>query len=163
MTGPERLKKIESLAGSFLNRPRTATRITGILRATSRKRTRLSEYGVENGTATLTYKGPKIGERSKTRFEREVGFDDVNAMRDILDRLGFAVVSDVRKTRLYYSLGETEICVDNVDGLGDFVELEIKGTDRERGETILFGTAAKLGLTRFERKSYLELLLEKNA
>ncbi|MBN2403189.1 MAG: class IV adenylate cyclase [Spirochaetes bacterium] len=116
---------------------------------------------VENSTSLLTYKGPKIGERSKTRFEREAAFNDIEAMKDILSRLGFTVAGEVHKTRRYYSLKGIEICVDSVDGLGEFIELEIKGGDREAGEAVLFKMADKLGLFRFERKSYLEMLLEK--
>jgi adenylate cyclase, class 2 len=116
---------------------------------------------IEDNKTLLTYKGPKIGGRSKTRFERELVFDGLDAMKEILDKLGFAIAGEVNKMRTYYSLNNIEICLDSVDGLGDFVELEIKGDDREAGEKILFEIAEKLGLTRFERKSYLEMVLER--
>jgi len=116
----------------------------------------------EDNKTLLTYKGPKIGGISKTRFEREVDFYGLDAMKEILDKLGFVIAGEVHKTRTYYLLGGIEICLDSVDSLGNFVELEIKGDDREAGEKILFDTAGKLGLSRFERKSYLELVLGKN-
>jgi adenylate cyclase, class 2 len=116
---------------------------------------------IEDNITLLTYKGPKIGGRSKTRFERELVFNGLDAMKEILDKLGFTIAGEVNKVRTYYSVKDIEICLDSVDGLGDFVELEIKGDDRVESEKILFDTANILGLTRFERKSYLELALEK--
>ncbi|MFH0975355.1 MAG: class IV adenylate cyclase [Spirochaetota bacterium] len=114
----------------------------------------------EDGKNILTYKGPKLGTKTKTRVEKEAGFDDLAAMKEILGSLGFAVVDEVAKTRTIYRIGDTEVCLDSIDGLGAFVELEKLGTDMEV-EKELFDLAAKLGLSRFETKSYLELKLEK--
>ena len=115
----------------------------------------------DDSKITLTYKGPKIGTETKTRIESEVKVDDFTSMKEILTRLGFSIVEEVNKKRRYYSLGEIDICLDNVSGLGDFVELEKKGNDIESGEKELFVLADKIGLSKFERKSYLELILEK--
>lgn len=113
------------------------------------------------GKSILTYKGPRLGERSKTRHEQEVVVADGAAMEDILVRLGFMRVESVVKRREIFMLGSVEICIDNVEGLGDFVELETGGEDMIRAESGLFALASDLGLDRFERKSYLELKLEK--
>ncbi len=107
----------------------------------------------------LTYKGPKLDERTKTRFEEEVAFDDFESMKTILLKLGFVLVDEVVKQRSIYVLNDIEICVDRVDGVGDFIELEKMGTDKERCEKELFELAERLGLDRFERRSYLELKL----
>ena len=50
-----------------------------------------------------------------------------------------------------------EISVDHVNGLGTFVEIEKTGRLEDNIEKELFDIAAKLGLTKFERRSYLEL------
>ena len=107
----------------------------------------------------LTYKGPKIGTRSKTRVEKEVALDSFDTMNDILVCLGFIETGRVSKRRERFKLDEVEICIDSVQGLGDFVELEKISSEREKTEDNLFALAAKLGLSRFERKSYLELVL----
>lgn len=107
----------------------------------------------------LTYKGPKIGEKSKTRFEHETSIEDAVAMTDILLRLGFTVVEEVLKERTIFILEDIEICLDRVAGLGDFIELEKKDNDQAMSEQALFALAEKLGLSRFERRSYLELKL----
>lgn len=49
---------------------------------------------------------------------------DPQTMRDALDR-AMGVRSIVRKTRHLYLAGRTRIHVDRVDGLGDFLELEV--------------------------------------
>lgn len=115
---------------------------------------RIREAG---GVAVLTYKGPKIGTASKTRIEEEVTVDDPESIRKILDLLGFTETGSVVKNRDRYHLGETEVCLDSVEGLGLFVELERKEIDRERVEGELFSIARELGLELFERRSYLEL------
>ncbi len=107
----------------------------------------------------LTYKGPKLDEKTKTRFEQEVAFDDFESMKTILLKLGFVLVDEVVKERTIYLLNDIEICVDRVVGVGDFVELEKMGTDKERCEKELFELSEMLGLDRFERRSYLELKL----
>jgi adenylate cyclase, class 2 len=110
------------------------------------------------GRCVLTYKGPKIGTRSKTRVEQEADVSDFNSMKRILLSLGFREFGGVRKRRETFRIGGVLLCIDRVDGLGDFAELEMKGSDRERIEGELFDLAARLGLSRFERRSYLELL-----
>ncbi|HOT44478.1 MAG TPA: class IV adenylate cyclase [Spirochaetota bacterium] len=105
----------------------------------------------------LTYKGPKLGTGTKTRREVEVAVDGFEKTLEILKLLGFLPSGTVEKERDIYRLGDIEICVDRVEGVGNFVELELKGTDRERVEKELFSLAGELGLSRFETKSYLEL------
>ena len=109
------------------------------------------------GRVILTYKGPKIGTAAKTRREEEVAVEDFGQALVILGLLGFVEFGSVTKERAVYRLGETEICMDTVEGVGQFVEIEMKGSDRERIEAELFRLAGKLGLDRFERRSYLEL------
>jgi adenylate cyclase, class 2 len=109
------------------------------------------------GRVILTYKGPKLGTAAKTRREEEVVVEDYDQALLILKLLGFVEFGSVTKERAIYALGETEICMDTVEGVGRFVEIEMKGTDRERIEGELFRLAGELGLDRFERRSYLEL------
>ncbi|HOS41226.1 MAG TPA: class IV adenylate cyclase [Spirochaetota bacterium] len=116
-----------------------------------------------DGRFVLTCKGPKIGERAKSRYEREVVIDDADGMEEILVRLGFSVTDRVEKRRSVYQLGDVEVCFDDVAGAGTFVELERKGTERIAIEDELFRLAAELGLERFERRSYLDLVMERRA
>jgi len=112
-----------------------------------------------DGSSYLTYKGPKLGTTSKTRFEEEVSVGDGDSMRTILEKLSFRSVLTIRKERKLYLLKGIEVCLDTVEGLGTFVELELQGEDKELLEGKLFALAGELGLTEFETRSYLELKL----
>ncbi len=113
----------------------------------------------EGGRCTLTYKGPKEGGRVKARLEVNVEVGDCNAARLLLERLGFRPVAVVAKKRRYYSLGDVEVALDEVEGLGCFVEVESR---RGREEDVI-DAVRRLGLEKFPTttKSYLELLIEK--
>ncbi len=109
--------------------------------------------------SVLTYKGPKISKKSKARIEKEVIVSDDDVSGEILLLLGFKVSGKVVKKRDYYTLNGIVICLDEVENLGSFVELEKMGSDLEKIESELFALADKLGLDRLERRSYLELVL----
>ncbi|MDL2235230.1 class IV adenylate cyclase [Christensenellaceae bacterium OttesenSCG-928-L17] len=116
--------------------------------------------------AAITYKGPKIDNVSQTRKEYEVCVGDGPRMQDLLMALGYAPVLTVQKERAYYTRGDITACVDEVEGLGSFVELEIVAEESaasdEAVET-LFILLEALGISRAActRKSYLEMLLHK--
>jgi adenylate cyclase class 2 len=117
----------------------------------------------------VTYKGPKRDAQTKTRTEIEVplaeGDETAEAFMRLLVQLGYRPVAVVRKRREVYHLERegfaVEVCLDEVEGLGRFSELEIRAPeDRlEPARTLLLHLAEELGLTGSERRSYLELLL----
>ncbi|MCL1911536.1 MAG: class IV adenylate cyclase [Leptospirales bacterium] len=113
------------------------------------------------GKAVLTYKGPKISVKAKTRVEHEAVFDDASSVKRILADLGFKESGEVNKTRKTYHLNGIEIDLDDVASCGLFVELEKIGSETAAIEAELFDLAERLGLEHFERRSYLELLLGK--
>jgi adenylate cyclase class 2 len=122
------------------------------------------------GSANLvTYKGPKIDPQTKTRTEIEVQMAHGDAtgadFRRLLEHLGYRPVAVVRKERrllhLHRGSFPVEVCLDEVENVGRFVELEIQAPAERLAEArqALLQTAADLGLERSERRSYLELLL----
>ncbi len=110
-------------------------------------------------TTILTYKGPKISNKSKARVEKEAVVHGEEETGEILVCLGFRESGAVVKTRDYYKVKDIIVCVDEVEGLGSFVELEKKGKDIDSIEKELFTLAENLGLEKFERRSYLELMI----
>jgi adenylate cyclase class 2 len=110
-----------------------------------------------DGEVILTYKGPKVGSATKTRPELEVRAGEFDSLLGIFKHLGFGEAGIVVKERDLFLFRDVTVCLDEVEGLGSFVELEKKGTEREQAERELFSLAAGLGLDRFERRSYLEL------
>ena len=111
----------------------------------------------------LTYKGPKVSEVSKARLEKEVeiAVDGRDEMLQILSRLGFDEVLTVRKVRRVFDLDGIEVDLDIVEGLGVFCEMELPSDDIGEAEKRILEVMASMGWGRFERRSYLELLLSK--
>jgi adenylate cyclase class 2 len=111
--------------------------------------------------AVLTYKGPKVDKDTKTREEIETPVPDPDAVAQILQRVGFTTVIEVRKERHEYILEDTVVALDRVHGLGDFVEVEYRSQDIERGRRRVGQVLRALDLEGNERRSYLELLMMK--
>lgn len=107
----------------------------------------------------LTYKGPKLDNETKTREELEIEIEP--GVDLILQRLGFRETARVRKRRESFVFNDIEVSLDLVEDLGGFVEFEFKGESVSAGKERIFSLARRLGLEGSERRSYLELLLEK--
>jgi adenylate cyclase class 2 len=119
----------------------------------------------------FTYKGPKIDATTKTRREIELplapGADAAATAGALLEALGFRLVAEVAKLRrnatFEWQGRAFHAALDDVDGLGFFVELETAAdeTDLEEARAALASLVAQLELARPERRSYLELLLHR--
>ncbi len=110
----------------------------------------------------ITYKGPKIDAKSKTRKEIEMSIADAEKCSEIFKEIGFKEVRTVRKNRQYYTYENFEISLDDIEGLDPYMEIEIAlndGEDYNEAQNSIFKLFEKLGITDgFERTSYLELL-----
>ena len=116
----------------------------------------------DNGTYYVTYKGPKIDRISKTREEIEVRIDDKEKMRQIFKKLGFREVRPIRKVREIYKKDDITASIDDVEGLGLFLELEkniynINEKDEALKELMEILKALNISKDNTIRKSYLEL------
>ncbi|MBW3542433.1 MAG: class IV adenylate cyclase [Planctomycetes bacterium] len=120
----------------------------------------------------VTYKGPIVDKRSKTRREIELRIgenpEDGEQFAELLEALGFRPVREVRKRRVAHDFmwekRKLELALDEVDGLGSFLEIETiaKEPDREPARDAILRLAKKLGLENSELRSYLTLLLEQD-
>lgn len=89
-------------------------------------------------------------------IEKEVEISDAVQMGEALILMGYHQVLTVSKTRVKTTYKDIEICLDTVDGLGTFIELEkIVSTDNDGGAEIiqeeLFGFLETLGIKREDR------------
>ena len=117
----------------------------------------------------ITYKGPKIDAETKTRREIEPelppGEKAANQFVQLFEALGFRRVAEVCKHRrtliVEWQAHRVEAALDEVLGVGTFVELELAADDAGLGaaRSSLVALATHLGLAGAERRSYLELLL----
>lgn len=114
------------------------------------------------GAAELTYKGPKLDARTKTREELTTQVKQPEDAALLLRRLGFRPVAVVAKWRETWKLRGAEVCLDEVEGLGAFVEVELNAASEaqtaEMGERAL-ALLKELGGDESLRTSYLEMLL----
>ena len=115
-----------------------------------------------NNNTFITYKGPKLNDKAKTRKEGEMTIESASKARDIFEEVGFKAARVVRKNRQYYTYENFEISLDDVEGLPPYMEIEISlddGQDYSQAQEKIFELFEKLGITDgFERTSYMELL-----
>lgn len=121
----------------------------------------------------ITYKGPKIDSTTKTRQEIELelppGAESAAEWASLLEVLGFRPVAEVRKRRRKAAVAwqgrQVEASLDDVERLGTFVELELiaDAAGLESAKTCIASLARRLGLSDTERRSYLALLLDREA
>jgi len=111
--------------------------------------------------AELNYKGPRLKmENLKAREEITIKVDNPLAAQRIIERLGFKEVCSIRKKRASYTYDKMRIDLDDVEGLGEFVEIELLTESPERS-SLLFETVTKeLALEKPEPKTYFEMILE---
>jgi len=147
-----RLLVVENHHDLYFNSPQRDFRLSD-----EALRIRIKEEG-----ARLTYKGPKLDQTTKSRLEMTVKIDDPKQMEQILSALGFVLSAQVRKKRVKYSYEGVVLALDEVEGLGSFVEVEAEGEgDYEEQRRKVLSIMSKLGLHESIRSSYLELLEEK--
>lgn len=129
---------------------------------------RIRRIGAKN---CITYKGPRHAGPSKTRTEIEIpleeGPDAVATWERLLTCLGYRAVAVVRKQRSIVSLHrngfDLQVCLDEVEQVGRFVEVEIVAAPekKEQAQQALLQVVGELGLAQAERRSYLEMFLER--
>ena len=121
----------------------------------------------EQTETRITFKGHKLNTRSMTRQELETTIGDAETGMRILQALGYRPVRPtVIKIRREYEKESVTACLDQVEGLGDYLELETviaEGEDREGALQLLEQILKQLGYTLAEttRTSYLTQLQNK--
>ncbi|CAK9818789.1 Putative adenylate cyclase MJ0240 [Anthophora plagiata] len=102
--------------------------------------------------------GPKLSDYLKASLAPENCLTVANILRE-----SYGCVGIVKKVRKLYMIGQTRVHVDNVEGLGNFLELEVFLTDEqdaEFGEKIAQDLMAKLGIQSDDliAEAYIDLL-----
>ena len=131
---------------------------------------RLRRIGDQN---RVTYKGPKQGGPTKTRTEIEIGLEPGAPAADdfccMVQHLGYRPTAVVKKRRTIFEFQRDgfalQACCDEVETLGRFVEIEIvaEPAQKDRAQAVLLEVVRELGLPASEPRSYLEMVLAKQA
>lgn len=105
----------------------------------------------ENDKSIFTLKRSELNETENTEHETEVA--NRGELTEIIKLLGFQEAVRVNKTRRKARYQDFEVCVDEIDGLGSFIELEklVERGDIEAIQTELFGFLKKLGISEDDR------------
>jgi predicted adenylyl cyclase CyaB len=87
---------------------------------------------------------------------------DPENLKRVLE-LAYGIRGVVKKTRYLYLVGQTRVHLDDVQGLGYFMELEVvmqEGQGDDEGQTIAEGLMASLGVERSDllEGAYMDLL-----
>ncbi len=116
----------------------------------------------------LTYKGPKIDKKTKTRIEYTADLSSIEPITAILKHTGFKNVATITKHRVFFDIDGITASIDDVDDVGQYIELELiaDGKDsmnaaRERILSLL----KTMGLDENDlvQESYLELYLQRTS
>ncbi|MEA2051957.1 MAG: class IV adenylate cyclase [Euryarchaeota archaeon] len=118
-----------------------------------------------DGKYRLTYKGPKKDDETTSREEIEIGIESAREMQKILAELGFYVLCEVKKQRKTYLLRDLVITLDDVEDLGEFIEVEGKASNEEaymkkKKEIFMLLNDLELSSEKISQKSYLEMSLD---
>ena len=112
----------------------------------SHGRLKLREMG-QGQTELIFYTRPDSAAAKQSDYE--ITFvADPESLRGVLSR-ALGVTQTVVKTRLLYLVGHTRVHLDSVDGLGDFLELEVvlqPGQEVAQGQAIATDLMGRLGI-----------------
>ena len=115
----------------------------------------------EEGEAFFAYKGAKL-KIDGVWEEYETKIADPDAVINMFEAAGFEKIIEVQKFRREYKLENYSICLDAIDGLGNFIEIEQISDDTSREG--IRGLIKKLGLNERDviEKGYITMLLAKS-
>lgn len=107
-----------------------------------------------DGKHYFTYKHTLLETGNRVEHETEVG--DPAAMREALLAMGWHSVIRIEKVRWHYHAGGVTYDLDDVKGLGNFLEIELVAEKDADAEATLINLAKSLGVTaeQIERRSY---------
>lgn len=114
--------------------------------------------------AQINFKGKKLDTCTMTREELETGVENGEICRNILQVIGYAPAEpEVIKDRTMMQKESITACLDNVRGLGGFLELEILADSEEKKDAALRGIENILNSLGYQisdtvRMSYLSML-----
>lgn len=115
----------------------------------------------------LTYKGPKIDKKTKTRIEYTVNLEEegMESMIQVLLNTGFKHVAKVVKNREFFDIDGITASLDAVTDVGSYIEFELMAEGKEGmkvARSRILKIVKTLGLEERDmvRESYLEIYLQ---
>ena len=78
----------------------------------------------KQGNQTILTMKYKASSRSRDNHERESVVDNAKEIADMLERVGYSLGVRIKKTRQTAKYKDLELCLDEIDKLGTFIEVE---------------------------------------
>lgn len=125
---------------------------------------KITDFQSESSDTVITFKGRKMDQISMSRRELETQIADAETGIQIFEALGFQIVPPkVSKIRQEYRFEQMTACIDQVQNLGDFLELEIviqEGVNKDEALEQIENVLQNLGYSLKDtvRNSYLSML-----
>lgn len=128
---------------------------------------RLKLRAFEDGTGVLIFYQRADEKGPKKSFFTTAPTQMADELRQTLT-LAYGQSGRVKKQRTLLTVGRTRIHLDRVEGLGDYLELEVLMADdeaAEAGEQEAYATMARLGVQQSQlvERAYVDLLADKAA
>jgi len=117
----------------------------------------------QNGKYIFTLKKNRSNELDC--IEKELEISNKETMQEIFELMGYESNVQVHKTRIKGTYAEYEICLDEVEGLGSYIEVEkMSDEDGEKVQNELFDFLQTLGVSKEDRvfNGYDTLIWMKN-
>jgi predicted adenylyl cyclase CyaB len=154
------LAVIKERAASFSDTPEQVIPQEDTFFITSTGRLKLRQLSPQHGQLVWYERGDTTGPKRSNYLIVETG--DPAALKVVLSE-ALGVRGVVRKTRHLFLTGQTRIHLDEVEGLGDFMELEVvlrEGQSDEEGNAIATDLMEKLGIKEEDliQGAYMDLL-----
>ena len=119
-----------------------------------------TEFMVDNKIETI--------EDNNAFIELETLIEDADIISRMLEEMGYIEKVFIKKKRMRYSLDKMSICIDNIESLGNFIEVEILSEENEKQKNEALKTIEeflnKLEISKedYEEKRYDTLMYELN-
>lgn len=107
-------------------------------------------------------------QENKACLELESLIEDYESVSRMLEEMGYKQVAIIKKKRMRYALDKMSICIDSVEDLGDFIEVEImteeNNESQEKAILEIENFFKKLDIDKedYEEKRYDTLMYELN-
>ncbi|MFH1506613.1 MAG: class IV adenylate cyclase [archaeon] len=109
----------------------------------------------------LTFKA--LTDRAGVWIEHETEIKDSEQLRSILEKTGFIEQVSMHKTRIPGTLGDFELCLDDIEELGTYIEIALDSEDGNDAKEKIIGLLNKLGFAEKDivHKGYVAMLFER--
>jgi len=152
--------EIRRRAEGLSDTPLTVIRQEDTFFNTPRGRLKLRVLAQDNGQL-IYYTRPDQDGPKRSDYHISVTSDPEN-LKQVLE-MAYGIRGVVKKTRSLYLVGQTRVHLDDVEGLGQFMELEVvmrEGQSDAEGQLIAEGLMAALGVEKSDllEGAYMDLL-----